>query len=958
MECLGENTVVDLVDALVLPDRRIEIDAHVARCDSCRRLVSALAKKSSTPSSARRTEPIAARSFTPGTMIGRYIVGEPLGAGAMGSVVAATDPLLERKVALKLLHPALAQRDRIDDEARAMARLSHPSVIAVHDVGTFEDHLFLAMELVEGGSLRQWLAGRPRDPVSVLGVFRQLASGLAAAHHAGLVHRDVKPDNVMIASDGRARLVDFGLAAGPNSSTELVGTPAYMAPELFETGVADHTSDQFAFCVSLFEALHGVRPFVINTFDEIDAHPPRVRAAVSPAVAAAIVRGLSAQPEARFPSMTAWLEAVERDSRRSRRRVWLGVGVVGAVALAATVGARWSSSPPPVCRDAAATLATAWSPVRGELIRARFATTGLPYAAESAREVIRGLDRFSGRWIDARTDACVATRVRGEQSDQVLTLRMMCLDAALAEVDALVTGFAEADAHVVSRAATAIDGLPDLGACANLAALLARVPPPANADASKLKALDALLAQGRALRDASRWNEAIVVATKAVDHARGIAHPPTLGAALYLLGETKEGAGASQDAERLLREAYASAEIGRDDLLAARTAVELVFVVGQQQARFAEATEWAFHAETAIERAGGDAELEAWLAGQRGTVLYGQGDFVKSRAQYQIAFDWRVKMFGADARATAESLFNLGRAVMAGGDVDGGLDMMQRAAATIERSLGPMHPKTAYSLDGVGAAQLNAGRFKDGLATLERARKITLATLAPDYPDVARILLNEGNALQSLGRPTEALVAALHAFAIVDRPGVDPFLKVTALSQMGEAERALERFPAALQSFRNARDVVISSIGPNHELAAQMDEQIGDVQIDQASYAAALDSYRRALALRDRVNEPEYFEKAFALAGIGKAAWKLGHAIDGVAPLRRAVTLIAGYGGDAMWLAQMRLLLAEVLWDAGGSHAEAWQLADAAEQAMIPSESSRDHLVELRAWQARHPRPR
>jgi eukaryotic-like serine/threonine-protein kinase len=230
----------------------------------------------------------AARSEEPrGRVVGRYVILSLLGVGGMGAVYAAYDPELDRKVALKLLRPDSLSIDsaRMLREARALARLAHPNVVAVHDVGTLGAEVFIAMEHVDGLTVHRWLRQRDRSRREVLDVFLAAGRGLAAAHRAGLVHRDFKPDNMMVALDGRVRVLDFGLAraqasAGAESTLRealigdvdvgearltregaLLGTPTYMAPEQWRGAVADARSDQFSFCVALWEALLGERPF-------------------------------------------------------------------------------------------------------------------------------------------------------------------------------------------------------------------------------------------------------------------------------------------------------------------------------------------------------------------------------------------------------------------------------------------------------------------------------------------------------------------------------------------------------------------------------------------------------------------------------------------------------------------------------------------------------------------------
>src|SRR5688572_6479502 len=301
-----------------------------------------------------------------GARIGRYVVLERIGAGQMGVVHAAYDPELDRKVAIKVLRDwqqGERARSRLLREAQALARLSHPNVITIYDVGTHDDRVFVAMELVTGKTLRQWMQS-PRPWREVVAVFIGAGRGLAAAHAAQLVHRDFKPDNVMVAEDARGgplnvRVMDFGLAR-PTASTRssnsdsvdvaaipvadltldgaVLGTPAYMAPEQYERG-ADARSDQFSLCVALFEALYGRRPFEGDTMaaiafevaqGRIQPVPPGRR--VPAWVHRIVTRGLAADPDARHPSVADLVDALERDPSARRRRIALGGLVIGAVA--------------------------------------------------------------------------------------------------------------------------------------------------------------------------------------------------------------------------------------------------------------------------------------------------------------------------------------------------------------------------------------------------------------------------------------------------------------------------------------------------------------------------------------------------------------------------------------------------------------------------------------------------
>lgn len=323
--------------------------------------------------------------------IGRYQLLHCLGQGGMGAVYAAWDPQLSRQVALKLLHDdgaggssqaAHKARLRLQREAQAIARLSHPNVVAVYDVGHLGDEVFVAMELVDGGTVRTWLAERRRSWREILEVFLAAGRGLQAAHAAGLVHRDFKPENVLVGHDGRVRVADFGLARTantPSSSDEedapslpvfmqgaqeaqgmqgplalpltrtgaVLGTPLYMAPEQFHGGTVDARTDQFSFCVALYRALYGVLPFGEGPLEVLAPRvmagkllpPPRKTAGSGPVsgpvpkwLTPILARGLKAIPEDRFPSMEALLAALDPRPRALRRRWALG-GFAAALAF-------------------------------------------------------------------------------------------------------------------------------------------------------------------------------------------------------------------------------------------------------------------------------------------------------------------------------------------------------------------------------------------------------------------------------------------------------------------------------------------------------------------------------------------------------------------------------------------------------------------------------------------------
>ncbi len=382
MACPSEETVASYVANDISTSQRSHLLAHFGDCESCRRAVSMLAvpldaedhshrgarhSHAASPESGTDASHVTAEppegELPPGTKLGRYILLHLIGAGAMGQVYAAHDPELERTVALKLLHPQRAggeETARMLLEARAMAKLRHPNVVAVHDIGETAGRIYLAMEYVPGVSLREWIANKPRTRDEILDVFRQAGAGLAAAHAMGIIHRDFKPDNVFLGDDDRVRVGDFGLAWPRDSAQrstassfsgadvdvqltrtgEVVGTPAYLAPESFQGDVATERSDQFAFCVALFEALCGYRPFGGQTYSVLGAKvisgerkPLRAKVRVPRRIRAALARGLAVEPERRFADMNQLLEQLRIASSRTRA---LAVAAVAITTLSAT----------------------------------------------------------------------------------------------------------------------------------------------------------------------------------------------------------------------------------------------------------------------------------------------------------------------------------------------------------------------------------------------------------------------------------------------------------------------------------------------------------------------------------------------------------------------------------------------------------------------------------------------
>jgi hypothetical protein len=577
-----------------------------------------------------------------GGRCGRYVVLGPVGAGGMGVVVAAHDPVLDRRVALKLLHPTSAGRAdhaaRIEREAQAMARLAHPNVVTVFEVDRVDDQTFVAMELVEGLTLRRWLAEQPRSWREIVAIYIAAGRGLAAAHAAGLVHRDFKPDNVLIGRDGRPRVSDFGLVGDLAGELELpavslssgdgvhrgsaFGTPAYMSPEQWAGARVGARSDQFAFCAALWEAVWRQRAFQGATPSELRSairtgaliEPPR-RPRVPRRLHAALRRGLAVDAAARWPDMSALLDALARTTGARRRWTAAAVAVVSA-ALFVAASARGR---PDVCAPPTARIEAVWSPARRDALAAKL----------TARDPVRGASRFatisaaldsSARDFRAmHVEACRATRVAGRQSDALLDRRMACLDRWLDEFGATVSAIEQAgDPAALDRASRAVPALSPLAACADVRALGEILPLPD--DLVRRTTASVLASRARVLdveQRAGRLDGLTVKLSQLVADARALDHAPTLATALAVEARGYLAAGNQSAAATVLRELTQVAARAHDDRGAAFAWTGLLETIARGKATSRETDELVFAANAAVVRAGDPPAL-------RGDLLYWQ----------------------------------------------------------------------------------------------------------------------------------------------------------------------------------------------------------------------------------------------------------------------------------------------------------------------------------------------
>ncbi len=891
----------------------------------------------------------------PGASFARYTVLERIGEGGMGVVYKAYDPVLDRAVALKLLiHTGAPERLLL--EAQALARLSHPNVLVVYEAGVagVAGVPFLAMEHVEGQSLHAWERVSPRGRDEILAMYHGAGLGLAAAHRAGLVHRDFKPHNVLVGVDGRPRVADFGIARDSEDADasngrralddtlslpgRIVGTPAYMAPEQARGQRADAASDQYSFCVALYEGLCGIRP-------ADDAS--RSRAAQLPAaLRRALERGLEEEPARRHASMEALLDALYRERGRRRLAALSALAVVPALVIGAMV-ARPAEEREPPCRTGAARVATLWSQERRQAVAARFATSRLPFARDAGERVGTRLDAYAAELAVAHDDACAATHVHHEQSETMLDLRMACLDRRRSGLARARDLLLHADDEVVLNAVRVVDELPGVDACGDRDALASRMPRPRGPEArARVRAVEELLAEAKVLNDAGKFRIALPKLEAAVAAARGAGWAPVLAEALVLAGRVRTRVDAYEASVHAYREALDIAEAASDDHQRFWTLLRLIDTEGYYLERQEASAEHERRARAILARLGNPPPLRAELLAALANVelRFGRLDVARRHAEEMHGLN-RTFLPPEDPRF-ARSLRTLGRVAEAQGQTEVALSYLRPAAEIMERHLGPDHPDLGYYLHNLGNVLTTRGDYEESLVAHRRAYDSAVAAFGEWNGGAARTLGNMGQTLATLGRFEEALDAQLRTLAVHERvSGPDSLIAAdqrasiaTLLVDAGRAGDARTYAERAVTSYRSRP----GNPGIAYALAVL------------ARVRAATGARRDALALLDegeRIVVRLEGRRSFRLTELLLVRGELLGAA-GVRDVEEALTLVTLGQRAAPVRAEIMMTLAELLWRRarGGDRARAALLA--AEALPLTPRVLRGRVEQ---WMAQHP---
>jgi len=990
LECPDPSVLEAFVQGSLEPHAQTDFERHLDGCSECAETTAALARLfgSSTIGDGGPVKP----HIDPATAlvsVGRYLLGDRLGEGGMGVVFQAHDPELERQVAIKLLHPgtddAEETREHLLREARAMAKLAHPNVVAVHDVGRVGDQVFLAMELVAGTTLTEWLR-TPRSQSQIIETFIQAGRGLEAAHNVGLIHRDFKPDNVLIGADGRARVTDFGLArpvlawadSDPVPSTPsgvdpllqsvavttahgaIVGTPAYMAPEQWRGEPADARSDQFSYCVALYEALVSKRPFsgdswmsLCHAVLEGGAQPmPR---SVPAWLRNALTRGLATPASQRHASMAELLAALARDRGRALRIAAVaGAMAVGAAATvgvlawaadeasvtpelaAATaqapddpqdspqpdagtprpdVGSPPDTDPPPpaaptatqVCQERAKTVHGHWTPER----RTAF--------ADSLHKMDRGMAIFSqtmpilDRWATDYAEQAAAL-CDPSSSLKHRAGREACLANYAIRFDAWAVRVAE---HKASRVARSVAGatyaLPNLDHCRS-DAWLSTLP---TADPGDKRAKAHLLRSDLAAAQADLALMQLVTlpddAKRIAADAEALGFPPLTVEAQLAAGLTAATRRDADAAVTWLEQAAVSADTAKHEAARAQAALALVVQQGALQLRPGPAKRWQRIARSQADRTR-DARFGAAATLAEGQVLYAQLEFREARATLDDALAQHEEAY-PEAHPQLALAYQHLAAVLA--DLGEGADAVRfagMACAMLRKTVGPNDLALGSAQLVLAKAHIAAGNLDDALEAVEPAIKIpgVATSLRHDY-DRGDALLLRGDIEAAKGDKDAALATyeSARVYHYVGPIMAEPELRIGALLVAhGEPDKGLAIIARGLE-------LLESHYGDSDLRLIPALRVQGRAQTATKAYGVARKTLQRALEIAD--TEFGYGAlKAHALVELGDlehAAGKKARALELMDDAH--VPWVGAYGMDDPHVVRTLLVRADLAFALG-----------------------------------------
>lgn len=854
--------------------------------------------------------------------VGRYTLLRRIGEGAMGRVYLGHDPELDREVAIKVIRspdPSLvrraSQRARLLREAQALAQVSHPNVVEIFEVGIRHGDIFMAMELVRGISLRQWSSTAEKTWSAKLDVLLQAARGLSAAHDAGVVHRDVKPDNVIVGEDGRIRVVDFGLARvgaeadegvpsevgasgtdpGSPSITRtgaVIGSPAYMAPEQLAGAPGSESADQFSFCVSAFEVLHGVRPFPGETravllASAVAGRFVTVRDDVPSRLDAAIRRGLSADPTARWPSLRALIAELSRAPAIRPRGVIAGVTIGAGALLALMIGAR--SEPQAPCDVEPVAV---WSDDLRDRVRERLGVDAI------ATPIIDALDEYAAALDDARAQACVATDATPVE------VRLACLTRGRDAFAATVEVLAGVDRRAVGHAPEMVEALPDPQRCVTAdAGRLGPRPPRDETTAREVARIRAGLARPRALTLAGRYDQSLAAAQRLLPDALAVEYPIVAAEVRMVMADVLLHLNRAEASAEQSRRAYFVAQAEGHDELAIKVALMGCAAHGYALEDVETGEEWCGHARAIASRLGDPPRWIARVDGHLGMVRLIAGDA-----------DAAVELISAAIEAhpndrplwLARQRADLGTALRSAGRPGEARVELEASRQAMAGHLGPDHPRVGSVWRSLGNSYAMAGKWDEARRAFGEALRISDA-LDPESADAALARASLGNvaiSVQDYATGRALLAGALEVFESIEGPQ-GPRAMMT-IGNLAAAEMRLGAHERAASLLRRKLATQLVRHGEEHPEVGFTYQIIGDNEHARGELEASESAYRRALEIFEVRLGADHVDLGYPLVGLGAVMLEQGRADEALVVYRRAVQVRDIPDGDSQALAEAR----------------------------------------------------
>lgn len=891
------------------------------------------------------TGPVPDDSIAPsGALIGRYLKLDTLGRGGGGEVFSAFDPVLDRKVAIKLLHGSEETKPALIREGRMLAKVSHPNVVEVYEVGFHEEQAYMAMELASGGDLGAFADTQRASgsAASIMTALLQVCDGVIAAHDAGIVHGDIKPANVLRSDGGAFKVSDFGIAqlrsAEGRGPGRPAGTQAFMAPEQHAGATADEKCDQYSFCVTAWLVLTGSLPFrrdnakattvgaslsATGPLEDIETIKlegpppwPAVRG-VSRAVADALRRGLSAEPADRWPSMVALAEQLRPNLAQARlRRIGASMAAVGLVGAGVFGYAEFDERRTVArCEAAGRVLDDTWHASSAEAVRVALASSGSSYGEATADRVVPRLDAWKERWATVRVETCVAHRVDGTLDDDLAARADWCLEERRLGFEAVVDRLQAPEAAALDGAVAMTASLSSADVCSDAFSLARRLDPPEAGERENHRAFLVALARAEALDGTGSYADGL----RSIEDAKAALddpESPLMAAALVTEGLLQSHAGAYAESEAASTRAYALAAENEDWTTAALAAESLIFVLGAKLDRPAEGAAWATHAEVAATLGGDPLRLhEASRTANLAVVERALGHYDEAIALHERALEAGTASLGSGHPERASTLGNLGAVYMEKGEVAKAIELFEEAAELREQTLGALHPASVSSLGNVAAGLAKSGQLARSKQIFETVLERRERALGSEHPEVAQVLDNTAAVSNMLGDSKSAEALLERSLKIKTRTVPGTMAEAETLSHLATAKSANGDPKAAVELLERCLEIREKVRGPDHasvgEALVNLGTEhfiLGDLKRAEAMYARAKTIYADALGtshpgygaalnnLGDVALESGRYAEAVELYDQAYAIWK-----DSLGPNHPHTATALTHAGDA-WL--------------------------------------------------------